>query len=214
MECSPTTLQEMSFGIYKKIGTYLTDWFALNPSHLNQIVLSIPFLTFWIYWQDPHCGMWRSGGAYLLALWNYDGTWTYSHSCALQFVSKCIRWCSLRLEGKFNVEVCVSQVRTSDGVLSHYTTGDVISNLQEDWHLLDWLVCIESITFESDSFVNSFFDFLNLLAGPSLRHVTIRRGLFTCTLKLRWNMNLLSVLCTAICFKMHSLMLSEARRKV
>ena len=70
MECSPTTLQEMSFGIYKKIGTYWTDWFALNPSHLNKIVLSIPF------------------------------------------------------------------------------------------------------------------DFLNLLAGPSLRQVTIRRGLFTCTLKL------------------------------
>ena len=151
MECSPTTLQEMSFGIYKKIGTYLTDWFALNPSHLEFLLR--------IYWQDPHCGRWRSGGAYLLALWNYDGTWTYSHSCALQFVSKCIHGCSLRLAGKFNVEVCVSQVRTSDGVLSHYTTGDVIWNLQEDWHLLDWLVCIESITFESDSFVNSFWLF-------------------------------------------------------
>ena len=160
--------------------------------------------------------MWRSGGAYLLALWNYDGTWTYSHSCALQFVSKCIRWCSLRLEGKFNVEVCVSQVRTSDGVLSHYTTGDVISNLQEDWHLLDWLVCIESITFESDSFVNSFFDFLNLLAGPSLRQVTIRRAYYLLAL---WNYDgtwTYSHSCALqfVSKCIDSWMLSEARRKV
>ena len=37
------------------------------------------------------------------------------------------------LEGKFNVEVCVSQVRMECSP----TTGDVISNLQEYWHLPD-----------------------------------------------------------------------------